>query len=435
MDNKGVGTTRPQSEKAFERARGVLVGGVNSPVRAYGGVGGTPVFVQRAEGAYVYDVDGNRYIDLVGSWGPAILGHGHPDVVAAVQKAASAGLSFGAPSTIETELAELILSALPGHERLRFVSTGTEAVMSAMRVARGVTKRSLILKFAGNYHGHADALLVAAGSGAITHGVPSSAGVPSEIASQTLVARYNDLSEVESIFHARGDNIAAIVVEPIAGNMGYVAPVAGFLEGLRRLCTQHGTVLIFDEVMTGFRVAWGGAQRRFNIQSDLTCLAKVIGGGLPVGAYCGSARLMDLVSPSGPVYQAGTLSGNPVCMAAGLTTLKLCSAPGFYEALEKGSRWLVQELIAAGKRAGVPLVADSAGGMLGIFFANQPVRHFDDACATDGPFFARFFHAMLDRGIWLPPSRFEAWFLSSAHTQEHLQQIVDATADSLRAMA
>ena len=435
MDNKGIDSTRPQSEKAFQRARQVLVGGVNSPVRAYGGVGGMPVFVQRAEGAYVHDVDGNRYIDLVGSWGPAILGHGHPDVVAAVQKAAVAGLSFGAPSKIETELAELILSALPGHDRLRFVSTGTEAVMSAMRVARGATKRSLILKFAGNYHGHADGLLVAAGSGAITHGVPSSAGVPADVASQTLVARYNDLSEVEGIFHARGASIAAVIVEPIAGNMGYVAPVVGFLEGLRRLCTQHGAVLIFDEVMTGFRVAWGGAQRRFKIQPDLTCLAKVIGGGLPVGAYCGPARLMDLVSPSGPVYQAGTLSGNPVCMAAGLTTLKLCSASGFYESLETKSRWLAHELMAAGKRAGVPLVADAAGGMLGIFFADQPIRHFDDACATDGPFFARFFHAMLDRGIWLPPSRFEAWFLSSAHTQEHLQQIVDATADSLRAMA
>jgi len=428
-------STRPQSEKAFQRARQVLVGGVNSPVRAFGGVGGTPVFVQRAEGAYVYDVDGNRYIDLVGSWGPAILGHGHPDVVAAVQKAATTGLSFGAPSTIETELAELILSALPGHDRLRFVSTGTEAVMSAIRVARGATNRSLILKFAGNYHGHADGLLVAAGSGAITHGVPSSAGVPAEVASQTLVARYNDLSEVEGIFQVRGDSIAAVVVEPIAGNMGYVAPVAGFLEGLRRLCTQHGTVLIFDEVMTGFRVAWGGAQRRFNIQPDLTCLAKVIGGGLPVGAYCGPARLMDMVSPSGPVYQAGTLSGNPVCMAAGLTTLKLCSASGFYESLETKSCWLAQELMAAGKHAGVPLVADSVGGMLGIFFADQPVGDFDDACATDGPYFARFFHSMLDRGIWLPPSRFEAWFLSAAHTEEHLQRIVDAATDSLRTMA
>ncbi len=435
MANTGAGSTRPQSEMAFERARQVLVGGVNSPVRAFGGVGGTPVFVQRAEGAYIYDVDGNRYIDLVGSWGPAILGHGHPDVIAAVQKAAVAGLSFGAPSAIETVLAELILSALPGHARLRFVSTGTEAVMSAIRVGRGATNRSLILKFAGNYHGHADALLVAAGSGAITHGVPSSAGVPAELATQTLVARYNDLSEVEGIFQARGDSIAAVVVEPIAGNMGYVAPVAGFLEGLRRLCTQHSTILIFDEVMTGFRVAWGGAQRRFNIQPDLTCLAKVIGGGLPVGAYCGTARLMDLVSPSGPVYQAGTLSGNPVCMAAGLTTLKLCSAAGFYESLETKSRWLAQELVSVGKRAGVPLVADSASGMLGIFFADQPVRHFDNACATDGPFFSRFFHAMLDRGIWLPPSRFEAWFLSAAHTEEHLQRIVDAATDSLRAMA
>jgi glutamate-1-semialdehyde 2,1-aminomutase len=414
------------SQAAFARAQRVLVGGVNSPVRAFGGVGGTPVFVKRALGPLIFDLDDRPYLDLVGAWGPAILGHAHPHVVAAIARASEDGLSFGAPSSAETELAELILSALPGHERLRFVSSGTEAVMSALRLARGVTNRSLILKFAGNYHGHADGLLVAAGSGAATHGVPSSAGVPPEMASLTLVAPYNDPEALEHLFQRHGNQLACVVVEPIAGNMGFVRGNSEFLQGLRRLCTHYGTLLIFDEVMTGFRVAWGGVQVQLGIQPDLTCLAKVIGGGLPVGAYCGPARYLDQVSPAGPVYQAGTLSGNPVCMAAGLATLKLCSAPGFYESLDAQSQWLVQELQTTAQRHRVPLVADAAGGMLGLFLADHPVRNFSDACRTDGPRFARFFHAMLQRGIWLPPSRFEAWFISSAHTTKHLEIVTAA---------
>jgi glutamate-1-semialdehyde 2,1-aminomutase len=424
-----------KSEQAFERAKRVLVGGVNSPVRAYGAVGGTPRFVDRAVGSRIFDIDGVGYFDLVGSWGPAILGHGHPDVVAAVAQAVQKGLGFGAPCEAETDLAELMLSAFPGHDCLRFVSTGTEAVMSAVRLARGATKRSLILKFAGNYHGHADGMLVAAGSGSATFGIPNSAGVPAEIAGLTLVAPYNDSARVEQLFKEHGDRIAAVVVEPIAGNMGFVRGTKEFLQLLRNCCTRYGALLIFDEVMTGFRVAWGGAQALLGIQPDLTCLAKVIGGGLPVGAYCGPRKLIELVSPLGPVYQAGTLSGNPVCMAAGLATLKCCNKPGFYQSLDRNGKRLMEAVRGAAKKSGIPVQVDCEGGMLGFFLSPNPIRNFEEASATNAPLYAKFFHATLKHGVWLPPSRFEAWFISSAHQEEDLQQIISAAEQAFQEIA
>lgn len=426
---------RSRSEQAFERAKRVLVGGVNSPVRGFGAVGGTPRFVERALGPRIFDIDGVSYLDLVGSWGPAIVGHAHPAVNSAVTQAAEKGLSFGAPCQAETDLAELILSAFPGYDSLRFVSTGTEAVMSAVRLARGATGRPLILKFAGNYHGHADGMLAAAGSGLATFGTPNSAGVPAELAALTLVAPYNDSVHVEQLFKEHGERLAGVVVEPIAGNMGFVRGTKEFLQLLRTCCTRYGALLIFDEVMTGFRVAWGGAQTRLGIQPDLTCLAKVIGGGLPVGAYCGSRKLMELVSPLGPVYQAGTLSGNPVCMAAGLATLKYCNKPAFYQSLDRSGKRLMEGVSDAAKNSGARVQVDSEGGMLGFFLSSHPVRNFDDASATDGPLYAKFFHAMLKRGIWLPPSRFEAWFISSAHQEADLQQIVSAADQAFQEIA
>lgn len=427
--------TRVKSEACFQRARQVLVGGVNSPVRAFRAVGGQPVFLQSAAGAFVTDVDENRYIDLVGTWGPAIVGHAHPEVVEAVHRAAERGLSFGACCESEAELGELVLGALPAMDMIRFVNSGTEATMSAVRLARAATGRSKVIKFLGCYHGHVDALLVAAGSGAATFGVPDSAGVPAEVASQTLLAPYNDLAAVEQLMHDHGEEIAAVLVEPIAGNMGYVTPEAGFLEGLRQCCDQAGSLLVYDEVMTGFRVAWGGYQVLASLKPDLTCLGKVIGGGMPVAAYAGRRDLMEQVSPLGPTYQAGTLSGNPVGMASGIATLQLCRAPGFYENLQRSTSRLADGLRAAADAAGVPMQTGATGGMLGMAFSTKPVRNYDDAAACDHDSFHRFFHAMLDRGVWLPPSSYEAMFVSAAHDDAVIDAVVNAAAESFEVIS
>ncbi|UCD75156.1 MAG: glutamate-1-semialdehyde 2,1-aminomutase [Phycisphaerales bacterium] len=424
-----------RSDACYERACKVLAGGVNSPVRAFRAVGGRPVFLKAAEGPYVTDVDGNRYIDLVGTWGPAIVGHAHPEVVRAVQQAAAEGLSFGACCEREAELAEIIVGALPSVELLRFVNSGTEATMSVVRLIRAATGRTKILKFLGCYHGHVDVLLVAAGSGAATLGVPDSAGVPKDFAAHTLLAPYNDLDAVKRIAAEHGDDLAGILVEPVAGNMGYVPPAEGFLEGLRKLCNDCGALLVFDEVMTGFRVAWGGYQVKADLNPDITCLGKVIGGGMPVAAYGGRRDLMEMVSPLGPVYQAGTLSGNPVGMAGGAATLRLCRADGFYEGLEAKTTQLAEGLLDAANAAGVPLQTGAVGGMLGVAFADKPVRNYDDAAACDHEMFGRFFHAMLQRGVWLPPSGYEAMFVSSTHDETVISRIIDAAADSFKAIA
>ncbi len=423
---------RGRSAELFARACKVLVGGVNSPVRAFGAVGGEPVFVDRAEGPYVFDVDGNRYVDLVGSWGPAIVGHAHPEVVAAVQAAAAKGLSFGACCAAEAELAEIIVGAIASVEMVRFVNSGTEATMSALRLARARTGRERVLKFLGCYHGHVDALLVAAGSGAATFGQPDSAGVPAMVAESTLLAPYNDLSAVEEVMAAHGAEVAAVIVEPIAGNMGFVRPVEGFLAGLRDVCDAHGSLLVFDEVMTGFRVGWGGYQNLCGVRPDLTCLGKVIGGGMPVAAYGGPRELMSLISPMGPAYQAGTLSGNPLGMAAGAATLRLCQAEGFYESLHAKSVRVAEGLLRAAGEAGVALQTGAQGGMVGMAFANGPVGNFDDAQACDHKLFARFFSAMLERGVWLPPSGYETMFVSSAHDEEALSAVLEAAGASFR---
>ena len=421
-----VSPNRANSAVLFEKACRTLVGGVNSPVRAFRAVGGSPVFVERAQGAYIYDVDGHRYVDLVGTWGPAVVGHAHPAVVEAVQKAAANGLSFGACCAAEAELAELIVGAFDSVEMIRFVNSGTEATMSAIRLARAATARTKLVKFLGCYHGHVDALLVAAGSGAATFGEPDSAGVPRSVAESTLLAAYNDVPAVERIMAEHGADVAAILVEPVAGNMGMVEPAHGFLEGLRKLCDQHGSLLVFDEVMTGFRVVWGGWQNVCGVRPDLTCLGKVIGGGMPVAAYGGPKDLMANVSPLGPAYQAGTLSGNPLGMAAGLATLRLCQTDGFYATLEKKTHSVAKGLAEAAAAAGVPLVTAAHGGMLGVACSARVVRNFDDAKACDHGGFARFFKAMLDRGVWLPPSGYEAMFVSSAHDESAIRQIIEA---------
>ena len=424
--------TRRKSASLFEQAQRVLVGGVNSPVRAFRAVGGEPVFVERVEGAYVFDVDGHRYVDLVGTWGPAIVGHAHPEVVQAVTNAASKGLSFGACCEAEQQLAQVIVDALPSLEMLRFVNSGTEATMSAIRLARAATNRDKVIKFLGCYHGHVDSLLVAAGSGAATFGTPDSAGVPAAFAELTLLAPYNNLNVVETIMKDSGNDVAAIIVEPLAGNMGLVEPVDGFLAGLRRLCDRYGSMLIFDEVMTGFRVAWGGYQNICGVQPDLTCLGKVIGGGMPVAAYGGSRKLMKNVSPLGPMYQAGTLSGNPIGMAAGLATLSICQRKGFYETVGRTTRRLAEGLKTAAKDADIEVQTAACGGMLGFAFSNKPVRNFEDAQACDHERFKRFFVNMLDRGVWLPPSGYEAMFVSAAHGDEEVARIVQAGGESLR---
>ncbi|MFQ5462268.1 MAG: glutamate-1-semialdehyde 2,1-aminomutase [Phycisphaerae bacterium] len=425
----------PRSAELFERARTVLPGGVNSPVRAFRAVGGDPVFVDRMSGPHVFDVDGHRYVDLVGSWGPAIVGHAHPTVVDAVKRTAERGISFGACCAAEAELAELIVEALPSVEMVRFVNSGTEATMSAIRLARAATERGKIVKFLGCYHGHVDSLLVAAGSGAATFGSPDSAGVPDNFAASTLLAPYNDLQSVERLLGDHGADVAAVLVEPLAGNMGYVEPVAGFLPGLRSLCDRHGALLVFDEVMSGFRCAWGGYQNVCGVQPDLTCLGKVIGGGMPVAAYGGKREFMEQISPLGPVYQAGTLSGSPVGMAAGIATLRLCAAEGFYKSLSEKTDRLARGLKAAADSGEVALQSGACGGMFGMAFSRERVDNFADAAACDHKRFARFFGAMLRRGVWLPPSGYEAMFVSAAHDDAAIEHVRQAALESFREIA
>ena len=425
---------RTASNAAMDRARRVLVGGVNSPVRAFRAVGGEPVFLASASGAYVTDLDGNRYVDLVGSWGPMIAGHAHPDVVRAVAETAARSTSFGACCTLEADLAERIVDALPSIEMVRFVNSGTEATMSAMRLIRAVTGRSKVVKFTGCYHGHADGLLVAAGSGAATFGVPDSAGVAPEVAGLTLLAPYNDLDAVSRLFEEHPDQIAGILVEPVAGNMGFVQPGAGFLEGLRNLCDAHGGLLVFDEVMTGFRVAFGGYQNLCGVTPDVTCLGKTIGGGMPVAAYGASRAIMEHVSPVGPMYQAGTLSGNPVGMACGIATLDLAKQDGFYAGLDARTSRLADGLRRAADDAGCPVQVDHLGGMMGLYFSATPVTCYEEAARADHDRFARFFGEMLDRGVWLPPSGYEAFFVSAAHTDDDVDAVVDAAAEAFRAI-
>ncbi len=417
---------RPRSRAAFERAKRVIPGGVNSPARAFGAVGGEPLFIARADGPYLYDLDGGRYLDLIGSWGPMILGHNHPRVVAAIADALAGGTSFGAPTERESELAELVTAAVPSVERVRFVSSGTEATMSAIRLARGFTGRDVVVKFAGCYHGHVDSLLVAAGSGALTHGVPTSPGVPAGGTVDTLVLRYNDCQGLADAFAARGDAIAAVILEPVVGNMGLVVPSREFLADLRALTHRHGSLLIFDEVMTGFRLAYGGAQELFGAMPDMTAFGKIIGGGLPVGAYGGRADIMAKVSPEGPVYQAGTLSGNPLAMAAGIATLRELKDHPPYATLDGLGRLLADGLTTAAAAAGVTHYLGRVGSMWTLFFAPAPVVDYDTAKASDTARFARFFWGMMDRGVYLPCSQFEAAFLSAAHTETHVREVVAA---------
>ena len=413
-----------RNDELFARAQKTIPAGVNSPVRAFRAVGGTPRFFTRGEGAYLWDADGARYIDYVGSWGPAILGHAHPDTVRAVQETARHGLSFGAPTELEIEMAETLCSLLPSLELVRLVSSGTEATMSALRLARGYTGRTGIIKFEGCYHGHGDSLLVKAGSGALTFGQPSSAGVPAAIAAETLVLPYNDLDPVASAFAHRPDEIAAIIVEPVAGNMNLVAPRPGFLQGLRELCERYGAVLIFDEVMTGFRVHLNGAQGLYGVTPDLTTLGKVIGGGMPVGAFGGRRAIMEKIAPLGPVYQAGTLSGNPVAVAAGLATLAAIQAPGFYDRLAARTRALIEGLSAAAAAAGVTFCAQSIGGMFGLYFSPTVPDSLTSVTTCDKDAFNGFFHRMLDGGIYFAPSAFEAGFVSAAHSPADVEQTV-----------
>lgn len=411
----------------FADASRYIPGGVNSPVRAFRGVGGEPVFIERAAGSRVFTPEGRGYIDYVGSWGPMILGHAHPEVVRAVQERAALGLSFGAPTQIETTLAQRICTIMPSIELVRMVSSGTEATMSAIRLARGFTGRDKIVKFEGCYHGHSDSLLVKAGSGALTLGVPTSAGVPKEFAAHTITLAFNDIAQVQQLFSDRGDEIACIIVEPVAGNMNCVPPVPGFLEALRAACDQHGSVLIFDEVMTGFRVAHGGAQALYNIRPDLTTLGKIVGGGMPVGAFGGRRQIMEQIAPLGPVYQAGTLSGNPVAMAAGLVTLDALAQPGFYERLATTTTQLMEGLQQAAKLAGISLSTNHVCGMFGLFFTDKaPVRYFREVMGCDVERFKRFFHGMLNEGVYLAPSAFEAGFVSAAHSPADIEATLAA---------
>jgi len=410
----------------FIQAQQHIPGGVNSPVRAFKGVGGDPIFFREGKGAWLTDAEGKRYIDYVGSWGPMIVGHAHPDVISAVQQAVTYGLGFGAPTEIEIEMADTLCRLVPSMELVRMVSSGTEATMSAIRLARGFTERDKIVKFEGCYHGHADSLLVKAGSGALTLGVPSSAGVPASLAEHTLTLSYNDLDSVRDCFSSLPDQIACIIVEPVAGNMNCIPPVPGFLEGLREICDQHGTVLIFDEVMTGFRVALGGAQQHYGITPDLTTLGKVVGGGLPVGAFGGKREVMECIAPLGPVYQAGTLSGNPVAMAAGLSTLKLIQATDFHQKLAATTNKLVSGLQVCADKAGIGLATNQVGGMFGLFFtAEEEIHSFEQVVACDQERFKQFFHGMLDRGVYLAPSAFEAGFVSAAHGDNEINTTLD----------
>jgi glutamate-1-semialdehyde 2,1-aminomutase len=428
-----MSTQRSQSSQLFQQASKRIPGGVNSPVRAFNGVGGDPVFFERAEGAYVYDADNNRYIDYVGSWGPMILGHSHPEVITAIQQTAERGTSFGAPTAIEIEMAEKVCQVMPNIEQIRFVSSGTEATMSALRLARGATGRDKIVKFHGCYHGHGDSLLVNAGSGALTMGVPSSPGVPTALAELTITLPFNDPEAAAACWAEHGDDIAAVIVEPVAGNMNCIPPQAGFLEALRSLCDQHGSLLIFDEVMTGFRVALGGAQSVYNVVPDLTTLGKIVGGGLPVGAFGGKREIMQQIAPTGPVYQAGTLSGNPLAMAAGLKTLELISAPNFYNDLSAKTTLLLNGLQAAADEAGIAFTTSQVGAMFGLFFTEQTeVKSFAESTACDLDRFKQFFHAMLDQGVYLAPSAYEAGFVSATHTEADLNATIQAAATAFK---
>ena len=415
-----------RSEELFGEAQRYIPGGVNSPVRAFRGVGGTPIFFKRGAGAYLYDEDDRRYIDYVGSWGPMIAGHAHQAVVRAVQEAAANGLSFGAPTALETAMARKIRELVPSMELVRMCNSGTEATMSAIRLARGYTSRNTIIKFEGCYHGHSDSLLIKAGSGALTLGVPTSPGVPAALAAYTVTLPYNNLLQVREAFNKIGEEIAGIIVEPVAGNMNCIPPAPGFLAGLRQLCDRYGSVLIFDEVMTGFRVAPGGAQQLYGVTPDLTTLGKIIGGGMPVGAFGGKRAIMEKLAPLGPIYQAGTLSGNPVAMAAGLATLELLAVPGFHDDLAAKTQGLCDELVTAAREAGVLLTANAVGGMFGIFFTEEPVTTYEQAVACDIERFKRFFHGMLAEGVYLAPSAFEAGFLSSAHSDEDIETTISA---------
>jgi glutamate-1-semialdehyde 2,1-aminomutase len=423
---------RTQSHTWFQRASAITPGGVNSPVRAFRAVGGEPFFVQRAEGSRIWDVDGNEYIDYVLSWGPMILGHAHPEVVGAVTEAAQRGTSYGAPTPPEVELAEAVRDFFPAMEMLRFVNSGTEATMTAVRIARGFTGRDLLLKFEGCYHGHGDSFLVKAGSGVATLGLPNSPGVPEAVSRLTLTAPYNDVGALQEVFEAHAGRIAAVIVEPVVGNGGFIEPLPGYLDELRRITEADGALLIFDEVMTGFRVAPGGAQERFNIVPDLTTLGKVIGGGLPVGAYGGRREIMEQVAPLGPIYQAGTLSGNPLAMAAGLAQLRILRESDPYPALERRTRRLVDGLLAIARELGVPANGGALGSMWGIFFSENPVRTFAEAKESNVHLFNRFFHGLLERGVFFAPSAFEAGFLSTAHQEDDIDATLDRARDALR---
>lgn len=424
-----------QSAALFQRAQHCIPGGVNSPVRAFRGVGGTPRFIERAEGAYLYDVDGERFIDYIGSWGPMVAGHAHPEVVEAVREAALQGLSFGAPTALEVDMAEAVANIVPSMEMLRMTSSGTEATMSAIRLARGFTGRNFIVKFEGNYHGHSDSLLVKAGSGLLTLGEPNSPGVPAELAQYTLTLEYNNAEQVRELFAARGDEIAGLIVEPVAGNMNCVPPVPGFLETLREVCSEYGTVLIFDEVMSGFRVARGGAQERYGVTPDLTTLGKIIGGGMPVGAFGGRRDIMEHLSPIGKVYQAGTLSGNPIAMTAGLKMMEIISRDGFYESLSAKAQQLTSGVQAAADAAGVPFTTTQVGGMFGFFFTpDTSISRHAQVTACNIDHFNPFFHAMLERGVYLAPSAFEAGFVSTAHTEADITATIAAAQEAFASL-
>lgn len=421
------------SRVAFEEAKQYIPGGVNSPVRAFKSVGLTPIYMERGEGSRVFDIDGNSFLDYVGSWGPLIMGHAHPEVVEALQDTATRGTSFGAPTLLETEMAKLVCERVPSIEIVRMVNSGTEATMSAIRLARGYTGRSKIIKFEGSYHGHADSLLIKAGSGIATLGLPDSPGVPEAVATNTIAVPYNDLESVQLAFERFGSEIAAVIVEPVAGNMGVVPPQDGFLEGLRKVTTDHGSLLIFDEVMTGFRVDLNCAQGRFGVTPDLTCLGKVIGGGLPVGAYGGKREIMDQIAPAGPIYQAGTLSGNPLAMAAGYTTLKLLT-PAIYDQLEKRGAQLQAGLERNAREFGIPLSINRVGSMVCPFFTDQKVVNFETAKTSDLDLFRRYFAAMIHEGISVPPSQFEGMFISAAHTEEDIEATIEANYNAFKSL-
>ena len=420
------------SRRLFEKAKQMIPGGVNSPVRACRSVGADPLFIREAHGAKIIDADGNAYIDYIGSWGPMILGHSHPAVIDAISRVLKRGTSFGAPADLEVELAELIIEAVPSVEKVRMVNSGTEATMSAIRLARGFTGRNRIIKFDGCYHGHADTLLVAAGSGVATLGIPGSPGVPESVIAHTLSLPYNDVGTFSSIMEKSGNEVAAVIVEPAAGNMGLVPPAKGFLETLRALTEKYGAVLIFDEVMTGFRLSYGGAQSLYGIRPDLSCFGKIVGGGLPVGAYGGRNDIMSCIAPEGPVYQAGTLSGNPLAMAAGIATLQQIKAPGFYDRLEAVSAYLADGLTRMISDAGAKAIVNRVGSMMSLFFTAGPVRDFDDARTSDLDLFSRYYRSMRDAGIYLPPSQFEALFVSAAHTRADIDQTLGAVEAVLR---